>query len=48
LGSGSPYRGCRRKLIRFYFATGDADFMLITEGETESIIASMLAAAAAA
>jgi len=34
------------KLISFYFTTGDSDFMLITEGESESIIAAMLATAA--
>lgn len=35
------------KLISFYFTTGDSDFMLITEGETESAIAALMAAAAA-
>jgi uncharacterized protein with GYD domain len=34
------------KLISFYFTTGDSDFMLITEGETESTIAALLATAA--
>jgi uncharacterized protein with GYD domain len=34
------------KLISFYFTTGDSDFMLITEGEGESIIAALLATAA--
>ena len=34
------------KLISFYFTTGDSDFMLITDGETESTIASLLATAA--
>ena len=34
------------KLISFYFTTGDSDFMLITEGESESIIAAMFATAA--
>ena len=34
------------KLISFYFTTGDSDFMLIAEGEGESIIAAMMAAAA--
>jgi uncharacterized protein with GYD domain len=33
------------KLISFYFTTGDSDFMLITEGDPESIIAAMLATA---
>ena len=33
------------KLIGFYFTTGDSDFMLIVEGESESIIAAMLATA---
>ena len=33
------------KLINFYFTTGDTDFMLITEGETESVIAALLATA---
>jgi len=33
------------KLITFYFTTGDSDFMLITEGETESVIAALLATA---
>src|SRR5262245_40810987 len=35
------------KLISFYFTTGDADFMIISEGATESAIATGLAAAAA-
>jgi uncharacterized protein with GYD domain len=34
------------KLISFYFTTGDSDFMLITEGESESTLAAMLATAA--
>jgi len=33
------------KLIGFYFTTGDSDFMLITEGEPESILAALLATA---
>ena len=33
------------KLISFYFTTGDSDFMLITEGETESVMAALLATA---
>ena len=36
------------KLINFYFTTGDADFLAITESDdAEAVIASMLAAAAA-
>ena len=35
------------KLLNFYFTTGDADFVVIAEGETEAIIAAMMAAAAA-
>ena len=34
------------KLISFYFTTGDSDFMLITEGESEATIAALLATAA--
>jgi uncharacterized protein with GYD domain len=34
------------KLISFYFTTGESDFMLITEGESESTIAALLATAA--
>jgi uncharacterized protein with GYD domain len=34
------------KLIGFYFTTGDSDFMLITEGESESTLAALLATAA--
>ena len=35
------------KLISFYFTTGDADFILITEGTTEAAIAALMASAAA-
>ena len=35
------------KLLNFYFTTGDADFVIIAEGETEAIIAALMAAAAA-
>lgn len=31
------------KLVNFYFTTGDSDFMLITEGDSESVLAAMLA-----
>jgi uncharacterized protein with GYD domain len=34
------------KLISFYFTTGDSDFMLITEGDGESILAALMATAA--
>jgi uncharacterized protein with GYD domain len=33
------------KLLAFYFTTGDSDFMLIAEGEAESIMAGMMATA---
>jgi len=33
------------KLIGFYFTTGETDFMLITEGTTEGIVAALLATA---
>ncbi|MGC2334303.1 MAG: GYD domain-containing protein, partial [Pseudolabrys sp.] len=39
--------GAGGKLLNFYFTTGDADFLLITEtNEAESAIAALLAAAA--
>ncbi len=39
--------GAGGKLVNFYFTTGDADFLLITEtNEAESAIAALLAAAA--
>src|SRR5262249_768144 len=34
------------KLLNLYFTTGDADFVIIAEGETEAIIATLMAAAA--
>jgi uncharacterized protein with GYD domain len=40
--------GAGGKLVNFYFTTGDADFLLITEtNEAESAIAALLATAAA-
>jgi uncharacterized protein with GYD domain len=40
--------GAGGKLVNFYYTTGDADFLLITEtDEAESIIATLLVAAAA-
>src|SRR5215510_660539 len=37
-----------RKLINFYFTTGDSDFLLISEAnDAENIIAALMAAAAA-
>ena len=40
--------GAGGKLVNFYFTTGDADFLLITEtNEAESAIAALLARAAA-
>ena len=40
--------GAGGKLVNFYFTTGDTDFLLVTEAnESESIIAALLAAAAA-
>ncbi|MGB7779120.1 MAG: GYD domain-containing protein, partial [Pseudolabrys sp.] len=40
--------GAGGRLVNFYFTTGDADFLLITEtNEAESAIAALLAAAAA-
>ncbi|MGB7704768.1 MAG: GYD domain-containing protein [Pseudolabrys sp.] len=39
--------GAGGRLVNFYFTTGDADFLLITEtNEAESAIAALLAAAA--
>jgi uncharacterized protein with GYD domain len=36
------------KVVNFYFTTGEADFLLVTEtNEAESIIAALMAAAAA-
>ena len=36
------------KVVNFYFTTGEADFLLVTEtNEAEAIIASLMAAAAA-
>jgi len=35
------------RLIHFYITTGDADFLLIAEGEPESYLAALMAAAAA-
>ena len=35
------------KLLNFYFTTGDADYVVIAEGETEAVIAAMMAAATA-
>jgi uncharacterized protein with GYD domain len=34
------------KLVSFYFTTGESDFVLIAEGESEAIIAALLATAA--
>ena len=40
--------GAGGKLINFYFTTGDADFLLVTEAnEAESVIAALMATAAA-
>ena len=40
--------GAGGKLVNFYFTTGESDFLLITEaGDAETIIAALLAAAAA-
>ncbi len=40
--------GAGGKLVNFYFTTGDADFLLVTEAnDAESIIAALLATAAA-
>ena len=40
--------GAGGKLLHFYMTTGDTDFLIVTEAdEAESIIASLLAAAAA-
>ena len=40
--------GAGGKLVNFYYTTGDADFLLITEtNEAESAIAALLATAAA-
>ena len=35
------------KFVSFYFTTGDTDFMLIAEGEADSVIAGMMVAGAA-
>ena len=37
--------GC--KFVALYFTTGDSDFLLITEGEGDDIIAGLMTAAAA-
>ena len=40
--------GAGGKLVNFYFTTGDADFLLVTEAnEAESVIAALMATAAA-
>ncbi len=40
--------GAGAKLVNFYFTTGDADFLLVTEtNDAESVIAALLATAAA-
>ncbi len=40
--------GAGGKLVNFYFTTGDADFLLVTEtNDAESVIAALLATAAA-
>ena len=52
--TGGPRTGCAQadsepgQLVNFYFTTGDADFLLITEtDEAKSAIAALLATAAA-
>ena len=45
---GKLIEGAGGKLVNFYFTTGDADFLLITEtNEAKSAIAALLATAAA-
>ena len=46
-GSAGMVEAAGGKLLSFYFTTGDTDFLLITEGEGEDVVAGILAAGAA-